>query len=650
MSDATVDFPSGPFTWRVGRDATSCHLVVDDPALAAHHATIERTRPDGPVLIRDELSFGGVYVNGQRVATAELRAGDRLDLPPSSWRCRTDGLELRRAPRPGARLDVVRVSRRAGEHVLVSDASFSALPGELLGVVGSSGSGKTSLLQLLVGAQPPDAGVVLVDGEDLYAHLDQLRPRIGYVPQSSTLHGNLTVEQAVRFSAQLLRPERLSPSELELAVTRACARASIAHRRGALVRTLSGGELKRANVASELVLDPPILLLDEPTSGLDPVLDHELMTEFREIAEAGTTVVVVTHSLSNIAACDRIVMMAPGGHVVFVGAPERAPSSLGATDLTRALEAVNADPAGWAARHRDSIQAQEPPFRSRRTSHRHVMPRSTLRQLSVCARRSWTLLLQDRRMLLSLLAQAPILGLILFAVAGSRSLADLDSGVQPAMTVVFGLVLVVVWLGMLNSVREVTKERGVYGRERLGGLRAGPYIGSKLFVLVPVIALQSVVLLLIVSLRTGLPPSGVLVHAGAELLLTMVLAGASGIGTGLLVSTLAGNEDRAAALVPYILVPQFLFAGVTFRIPESLDALQAATSAYWAISAMGSTADLCAHPFFGGATCEEALGVPFIHATEPLLTRWLVLGCMAGAGTIIAWAFLRSSDRALRYR
>jgi hypothetical protein len=148
----------------------------------------------------------------------------------------------------------------------------------------------------------------------------------------------------------------------------------------------------------------------------------------------------------------------------------------------------------------------------------------------------------------------------------------------------------------------------------------------------------------------GLPPAGAMLPGVLEAWLTLLVAVAAATGLGLLVSALAPNEDRAIALVPYVLLPQFLLAGVAFDVPEWLEPVQFLTIAYWSISGLGGTVNVCAHPFGGASTCARALGMPFGHGVADIVSRWLVLGALALAAWGIAWLVLARRDAARRYR
>jgi len=148
-----------------------------------------------------------------------------------------------------------------------------------------------------------------------------VRKRIGVVPQYDAVHERLTVSQALTAAAKLRVSSDTPRAAVDAAVAETAATLGLDGRLGTRVAKLSGGQKKRVSVGYELVADPIMMVLDEPTSGLDPGLEQELIAELRAMADRGTTTIVVTHSTEAAEQADLVVVMAPGGHVVFVGPP-----------------------------------------------------------------------------------------------------------------------------------------------------------------------------------------------------------------------------------------------------------------------------------------------------------------------------------------
>src|SRR5207247_746261 len=190
---------------------------------------------------------------------------------------------------------------------------------ELVAIVGGSGAGKTTLLEALAGVRPADRGRVLFDGTDFYRNIDAFRMVLGYVPQDDIIHAELPLVRTLEYAAALRLPVTTSDAYAGDAVRGALRVLALEERASVRVGALSGGQRKRASIAVELLTGPRVFFLDEPTSGLDPATDAELLRVLRRLAGRGATVVFTTHAVQDLAACDRLVVLARGGHLAFEG-------------------------------------------------------------------------------------------------------------------------------------------------------------------------------------------------------------------------------------------------------------------------------------------------------------------------------------------
>lgn len=345
---------------RIGR-ALENELVVSDLQVSRHHAEFHAT-PDGRFEIRDLGSHNGTYVNGMPIAkggSALLGPNDIVGVGHSTFRLVGDHLE--------EFVDTGEVSFSArhltvtvdGGKQILKDVSFGVPEKSLIAVIGPSGSGKSTLLKALTGYRPANQGDVLYDNRNLYKQFAELRQRIGLVPQDDILHKELTVKKALKYAAKLRFPADTTGEEREARIDEVLRELKLDIHKEKKVTSLSGGQRKRVSVALELLTKPSLIFLDEPTSGLDPGMDRDVMQLLRGLADDGRTVLVVTHSVAELAICDKLLVMAPGGSVAYFGPPEEALNFFGYetwADVFSAFE--NYRDYDWAGRWKGSQHYQ----------------------------------------------------------------------------------------------------------------------------------------------------------------------------------------------------------------------------------------------------------------------------------------------------
>ena len=195
----------------------------------------------------------------------------------------------------------------------VRGVSFSVRRGELFGLLGTNGAGKTSLLEVIEGLAPATSGTVRVLGRDPHSERRAVRPRVGIVLQDSGFPPELTVMETARMWAGTLRTPRPVGETLDLV--------DLSHRARVGVRQLSGGERRRLDLALAVLGRPEVLFLDEPTSGLDPAARQSIWRLLRDLLDAGTTILLSTHHMDEAESlADRLAIMHQG-RVVRTGTP-----------------------------------------------------------------------------------------------------------------------------------------------------------------------------------------------------------------------------------------------------------------------------------------------------------------------------------------
>jgi len=213
----------------------------------------------------------------------------------------------------GPAVEVTDLHRSYGSFEAVRGISFEVHPGEVFALLGVNGAGKTSALEVVEGLAAPDQGSVRVLGGDPRRDHTAVRPHLGVLLQSSGLPGDLTVREAVAAWAGTLTAPR--------PVDEAIAQVDMAGRAGVRVRSLSGGERRRVDLALALLGRPRVLVLDEPTTGLDPESRRTVWSLIHDLVDGGTAVVLTTHHLEEAEElADRIAVLR-AGRIVLEGTP-----------------------------------------------------------------------------------------------------------------------------------------------------------------------------------------------------------------------------------------------------------------------------------------------------------------------------------------
>jgi ABC-2 type transport system ATP-binding protein len=225
-----------------------------------------------------------------------------------------DGAGPRGAPPPPL-IAIAGLGKRYGRHVAIADLSLVLREGEIVGLVGPNGSGKTTALRLLAGLLRPDEGGGTVLGFDLRLEAAEIRAQVGYLAQRLSLYAELSVVENLRFRADVY-----GLADARAAAEAAAATFDLTRHRRRRAGSLSGGWARRLQLAAALVHAPRLVLLDEPTSGLDADSRDDLWCRIFALAAAGAGVVVATHDPAETARCSRLVAL-PEWHVVLPAAP-----------------------------------------------------------------------------------------------------------------------------------------------------------------------------------------------------------------------------------------------------------------------------------------------------------------------------------------
>ncbi len=603
-----------------GRDK-SCDQVIDSPLVSRRHARLTR-RSDGYV-IEDLGSANGTFLNGQRVdRPMPVRPRDRIGFGNCLFQLTDDGKLEKRDYRGNVTLQAKNVAVTVPGRRLLDNVSLTIFPSEFVGLMGPSGAGKTTLMTALNGYTRPGGGSVLVNGSDLYANYGQFSRSIGYVPQDDIVHRELTVYQALYYTAKLRLPADFSDADIRKRITIVLEELGLKGTENVLIgspetkKGISGGQRKRVNLAMELLTDPSLLFLDEPTSGLSSGDTLVVMRLLRKLADGGKTILLTIHqpSLEVFRLLDNLVFVARDqeqngpGNVVYYGPaypnaveffnPEGVPNLRpGAEPTPEAVEEGYKDGcrkhgfAEWTRRYRESAYCRE--YVESRAGQPLSMaepaatPKATkgflFSQWLTLSRRGLAIKAADRWNTLILLAQAPIIGTLIAAVFASQvtgkeaAAAPLPTSNSLAMTL-FLLVLSAIWFGCSNAVRDIVGEAAIYRRERMVGLSIGSYIASKFTVLAGLCVVQCAVLLGLVAWACEFQGSRAAMFALVLVLSTV------GVAIGLAISALARTTEVAIAMLPIVLLPMVILAGLMLpvhKMPRSVSLMANSMPSRW---------------------------------------------------------------------
>ena len=561
-------------------------------------------------MITDLDSDNGTYVNGKLVQpTCSLHPGDTVRIGPNHFVFNFDETLVQEDEAGNIRLDALHLTQRIGRSLLLRDISLSIFPREFVAIVGASGAGKSTLLKALCSLHPASQGTVLVNEHDLYKHFEAYRTDVGYVPQEDIIHRELTVTQALDYSARLRLPADLTASERQHRIEEVLGDLELEPRRDAQVHQLSGGERKRVSIGVELLTKPSLFFLDEATSGLDPSMETQMMLQLRQLADQGRTVALVTHATKNVKTCDRVLFLVKGGRLAFLGTPTEALTYFGVRnfdDIYLKLERERS-PDAWQQSYRTSDYYQRHVLdrhkqlgrqatsgqRTRSPYPRPLSPQrvSAWRQWLIVTQRNWTILRQDRASVVLMGLIAPILGIMDFLI-WRRDLFDVTIGdPTDAFTLFFVSVLIAMLVDSLAMMREFVKEADIFRREHMIGLRLRPYVFSKVGLGLVLALYQAAIILVTKLLAVDLPID---FNAGMGMFFTLFLVILTAMVMGLLVSALSPNQNVAALLTVLFIVPQITFSGVLvpFEADSVGHALSRFTMTHWGHEALVTLSDI----------------------------------------------------------
>jgi ABC-type multidrug transport system ATPase subunit len=630
----------------IGR-GESCDIRLHHISVSSIHAKIQCF--NGEFYLVDNGSTNGIMINGRRVAgRVRLQEKDLILITNSklifssnkiTYCCYKKGINVKG-------FEVVKRVGRKLEKTICNSVDLHIKPREMIAIVGGSGAGKSTVMNCLAGYSRPTSGNVAVNGVDLYDNFDALKNIIGYVPQADIVYDNLTVYHMLMYAARLRLPADVTDAEVDECIGSVIRITQLDKNKDTFIKSLSGGQRKRASIAVELLSDPNLFFLDEPASGLDPGTERNLMLTLRTMAQEGKTVIFVTHSTLNLHLCDKIAFMGTGGNLCFFGSYREALEFFGVDDIVDVYNMISDEAEKWkGVFHKDRQSA--PNFNSSlntQSQPKDKAKKEAVKQTVILTKRHLHIMINDRIRLGMLILQAPLLAVLISIVADGRQYDVFGM----TNNILFALSCSAVWIGILNSIQEICKERVILKREYMTGLRLDSYILSKTIVMALMCAVQSFLLVTVFAFVVGLPHTGVFLPSYIEFLLAIFFTTLASSGMGLLVSSLFKNADRAMTVAPLLLLPQLLFSGLIFALEGATQVISYFVVCRWSMGSLGTIADLnflrSLLPVMPGASPPEPSSI-YTYTFGNLAFTWLMMFLFVIVLPVIGGLSLRGMNK-----
>lgn len=549
----------------IGRDQSS-DIVIDHVSVSLKHAIITNRNHD--FLIKDNNSTNGIIINGVLLKDKCILKDRDVILIANAKLIVNKNFLLYQVNDYGVSLDaidIVKTVKVKGKKKDISQhVSLSIKPGQFVAFVGGSGTGKSTFMNCISGVSRPTSGSVYINGNDLFKNYAVLKNIIGYVPQQDIVFNDLTLRDMLKYAADLRMPDDASIDEKKSRIKSVLETVELTGKEDVMIKNLSGGQRKRASIAVELIADPKLFFLDEPTSGLDPGTERSIMKTLRKMANSGKTIILVTHTTLNLNLCDKIAFFGIDGRLCFSGKPKDALSFFNVDDFVDIYTILSKDTEKWHQIFNNSTYKDHIIRDESTTMIQKKNKKSFFKQFITLSKRYAKTIVNNKQQLLLLLAQAPIIAYLLSIVVTDELFQSYDE----AKTFLFAMATASIWLGLLNSIQEICKERVTLQKEYMANLKLSAYLSSKIVVQCLLGLVQAILLVTTFALLVEVPEEGVFTSWFLEMTLVCFATIISASSIGLVASALSKNSSVAMSFAPLLLVPQLLFSGMLFPLED----------------------------------------------------------------------------------
>lgn len=485
----------------------------------------------------------------------------------------------------------------------IHNLNFNGGSGELVGIIGGSGAGKSTTLSILSGTLRPQSGKIRINGYDLYNDIDRekLTGVIGFVPQDDLLIEELTVYENLYYNARMCL-SNLPEAKIREAVDRVLIDLDLDEARNLKVgnplnKVISGGQRKRINIALELMREPTILFADEPTSGLSSVDSDMVMNLLKDLSYKGKLVIVNIHQPSSeiYKMFDKIMIIDRGGYQVYYGNPNEAIiyfkvqtnhanpdedqcvkcGNIDTDQILQIIEAKVVDEHGRATRTRKVSPAEWSrrfislnPVKLLARRAKQELPENSfnipglLMQSVIFFSRDIRSKLADRQYILISLLGPPLLALLLswFTKSPAENYIFHENENIPAY--LFMCVITSMFFGLMGSSEEIVRDRKILKRESFLNLSWFSYLNSKVMIMFILSAIQTISFVLVGN--TILEIRGMTLPFWIVLFTTSCFANVLGLN----LSSAFRSVIAIYILIPFIIIPQLLFSGVLVKFDK----------------------------------------------------------------------------------
>ncbi len=621
----------------IGRQENS-DICLSSIGVSRRHAIIQRNQQG--YTISDCGSKNGVFVNGEKIETLTLLRERDVIYIANSVLIYISGMLLYKVNNGGIKMELKNISREVKDknetRMILNNVNLTIEPSEFIAIIGGSGAGKSTVMNAMSGFEQATSGEVFLNGIPLYKNHTVLKNMMGYVPQQDIIYENISLEKMLEYSAKMRMEKEVTDTERKKRVKEVLSIVGLLEHKNKMIRTLSGGQKKRASIAVELLADPGLFFLDEPTSGLDPGTEANLMRTLNQLSkEKGKTIIMVTHTTQNLHLCDKILFMGRGGRVCFYGSLVECMNFFGTDQLTEIYNILDSEreTIKWAGKYAREYGQTDRVLRNTNAKKQKPQKANFVKQFFILCSRYLTLIKNDKQRLLMVFLQ-PILIAFLIVLVSDEYVFDYFSNTQ---SILFSISCAGIWIGLFNSIQEICKERSILKREYMANLRLGAYVLSKFFVQFLMSLIQAMIITGILAACIGMPEEGLLLEnlPFVEVFITMAVTIFSSSAIGLIVSAVSKNSDKAMTVAPFLLIIQILFSGILFSLSSITEILSYFTISKWSVGALGTISNLNDLP-----TSESIPTLPesdeiFDFVLSHLVSMWgilliFVIVCMIG--------------------